>query len=85
VPAPVGRGRRSRREDVTEHGDEAVGALERHEVARVLHDLEPAPGDEVVGGVGMGDGDHAVPRPPHDERRHLGREVQAVARAHPLT
>ena len=49
-----------------------------------FEDLEPAPGHRVMGAAPLFHGDDVVPIAPHDERRHGGREIQPVGRAHAL-
>ena len=43
-----------------------------------LEDLESRPGDGLMGGVGVLDGDDRIVVTPHDHRRDVGRQVEAV-------
>jgi hypothetical protein len=52
--------------------------IEVGKVARLVEKLQHAPGHPLVRRLGVRHGDDAVPGTPHDQRRHLGRQVQAV-------
>ena len=54
-------------------------------VSHPLDDLEPAPRDCRVRGMGVLDGNDAIFRTPDDERRHPGGQVELIGRAHRLT
>ena len=81
---PVG-GRRLRRPD--EVGDdlgEADWLLGVGEVTGTPDDLETAPGDGLVSGVGVLDRDDPVAVPPDDQGGDMGGEVEPVGGAHRL-
>ena len=72
------------REEVLEGRSEAQRVVEVGEVPRLVEQLQPATRHALVGGLSVLHRDDPVALTPHDQRRHLRGQIEAVGGVDPL-